>query len=46
MDLIILGILLGESCYNWHMYAYGLFYYAEGLPTNFLALLPGIAVLD
>jgi hypothetical protein len=23
--LITLGILLGESCYNWHPYAYGLF---------------------
>jgi hypothetical protein len=25
MDSIALGILLGESCYNWHLYGCGLF---------------------
>jgi hypothetical protein len=33
VDSITLGILLGESYYNWHPYAYGLIYLAQGLPT-------------
>jgi hypothetical protein len=32
LDLITLGILLGESYYNWHPYTCGLFYLAEGPP--------------
>jgi hypothetical protein len=33
LDLTILGILLGERYYNWHMYACGLFCLASGPPT-------------
>jgi hypothetical protein len=46
LDSITLGILLGESYYNWHLYACGLFCLAYGLSISFLALLPGIAMLD
>jgi hypothetical protein len=28
VDSITLGIFLGESCYNWHLYACRLFYLA------------------
>jgi hypothetical protein len=30
MDSITLGILLGESCYNWHPYVCRLFCLAQG----------------
>jgi hypothetical protein len=33
MDSITLGILLGESYYNWHLYTCGLFCLASGPPT-------------
>jgi hypothetical protein len=33
LDSIIVGILLGESYYNWHPYACRLFYLAYGPPT-------------
>jgi hypothetical protein len=33
MELITLKILLGESCYDWHPYAYGFICLAQGPPT-------------
>jgi hypothetical protein len=36
LDSITLGILLGESYYNWHPYACGLLCLASGLPTLIL----------
>jgi hypothetical protein len=34
VDSIILRMLLGESCDNWHPYTYGLFCLAEAPPTS------------
>jgi hypothetical protein len=34
LDSITLGILIGESYYNWHSYACGLFCLAYGAATE------------